>query len=223
MAALKTLAFWTLLVLPVSLGAGGPAKLPAPRFPLDPKDFQGAFVVVKESLPKIQSLMDSGPTKVGDPVLGHPLPYVWLRIDKLKAMPPDGDVLAVAETKPKKALYPVCSRNKEGKAVYSIEVQYKKERWQVGAFGSIASTKLLFETRDRHARETKTPLSAYFALGVPGLSSDFVGVETSSGNLQLIPVLTDQEAGFVAGKAMPSAAVVSKLREMASKVDSIEP
>lgn len=181
--------------------------------PLSPDDLKDSHNAAKAAMPKIQQYMEKEPSK--SVALGEqPLPYVWLRLDYLKDKPLT-NLMAISE-KTKKAIYPVLEKQK---VAYCVEVQYKKDKWEVTSFGKAANTKLLFGARDDHASKTKNPTSAYFVFSVPAMGYDFLALVPLLGEEVLIPVLDDAEAHFTKGEAIRADVVLKTLRDLSRNLN----
>ena len=82
------------------------------------------------------------------------------------------------------------------KVAYCVEVQFKKDKWEVTSYGKASNAKLIFEARDDHARRKNNPTSAYFVFSVPAMGYDFLALVPLLGEAELIPVLDDAEANL---------------------------
>lgn len=194
---------------------GEKKKEPAFKVLLQCDDLQGSRRKAVEMLPLVLAeIKEDAPEKdFSEVLLGSPLPYCWVRLDELVHRAPGSDPRLLLQQRPLKMIFPVQSPAAE--ILCSLDITQKKKEWKLTAFGSRNLANKAFRTREAHAQEFQIPPHSYMVVEIPALQHYFLGLERSSGVLELIPILDIEQTDLKAGRMFTADEVFEKLRSSA--------
>lgn len=154
--------------------------------------------------------------EVAGATLGEPFMISAVRLDALRAWDSATDPRAVI-LDARRVLFPVLIG---GDTRTGIEVREKQGGWKTSAIGGTRVATLLAAARAAHRSTAVPPARGYFAVHVPALNLYFLGVETATGALQLVPLVEDARYSMSkVGEPMNAAAALATLVPAARALD----